>query len=78
MEATVTETLLTKIPRLPLPAQEELLRQVEGLLENEPCPPTIWEKIRAFAQNVPHEEWQKVPPDGAEQHDHYLYGTLKR
>ena len=78
METTVTETLLTKIPRLPLSAQEKLLRQVEDLLENEPCPPTIWEKIRAFAQNVPAEEWEQAPSDGAEQHDHYLYGTPKR
>ena len=24
------------------------------------------------------EEWDKLPVDGAEQHDHYIYGTPKR
>ena len=28
--------------------------------------------------SVPAEEWAKLPVDGAEQHDHYIYGTPKR
>jgi prevent-host-death family protein len=32
---------------------------------------TIW-------QNVPEEEWEKLPTDLAEQHDHYVYGLPKR
>jgi hypothetical protein len=31
-----------------------------------------------FAQNLPPEELAKLPTDGAEQHDHYIYGTPKR
>ena len=28
--------------------------------------------------DVPDEEWDKLPTDLAEQHDHYIYGTPKR
>ena len=78
MQTEVTQTLLAKIPQLSAEKQEELLHQVEGLLESEARPPTIWEKIRAHGRNVPAEVWEKMPPDGAEQHDHYIYGTPKR
>ncbi|MGI8468337.1 MAG: hypothetical protein ACR2N3_07780 [Pyrinomonadaceae bacterium] len=27
---------------------------------------------------IPLEEWQDLPPDGAENHDHYLYGAPKK
>jgi predicted XRE-type DNA-binding protein len=38
----------------------------------------IWEVIDAIVAGVPPEEWDKVPADLAENHDHYLYGTPKR
>jgi Arc/MetJ-type ribon-helix-helix transcriptional regulator len=38
----------------------------------------IWEEIAEIAAGVPDEEWAKLPSDGAEQHDHYIYGTAKR
>ena len=28
--------------------------------------------------DIPEEEFLKLPADGAEQHDHYIYGTPKR
>ena len=28
--------------------------------------------------DVPNEEWEKLPDDLASQHDHYLYGTLRK
>ena len=27
---------------------------------------------------LPDEVWERMPVDGAEQHDHYLYGVPKR
>ena len=38
----------------------------------------IWEEIEEITAGIPDEEWLKLPADGAEQHDHYIYGTPKR
>lgn len=38
----------------------------------------IWERIPEIFSEIPDEEWDKVPADGSEQLDHYIYGTPKR
>lgn len=38
----------------------------------------IWETIASAAKKVPQEVRDRLPKDGAEQHDHYIYGTPKR
>ena len=38
----------------------------------------IWEEILESTADIPDEEWEKLPTDLAEQHDHCLYGTPKR
>ena len=38
----------------------------------------IWEIFEDFANGIPEEVLAKLPTDGAEQHDHYIYGTPKR
>lgn len=38
----------------------------------------IWEEIEEITASVPDEEFLKLPVDGAEQHDHYIYGLPKR
>ena len=38
----------------------------------------IWEVFQEISASIPEEEWAKLPVDGAEQHDHYIYGTPKR
>lgn len=38
----------------------------------------IWEIIAELSAQIPFEEWEKLPSDGSEQHDHYLYGAPKR
>jgi Arc/MetJ-type ribon-helix-helix transcriptional regulator len=38
----------------------------------------VWERILERTAAIPDEEWDKLPTDLAEQHDHYLYGTPKR
>lgn len=38
----------------------------------------LWEIIEKISSQVPLEEWKKLPADGAEQHDHYLYGAPQR
>ena len=38
----------------------------------------IWEEIEEITAGIPDEEFLKLPVNGAEQHDHYIYGTPKR
>jgi len=38
----------------------------------------IWDRILERTASIPDEEWDKLPTDLAEQHDHYIYGTPKR
>ena len=38
----------------------------------------IWEVFEGITSGIPEAEWAKLPTDGAEQHDHYIYGTPKR
>jgi len=38
----------------------------------------IWEEIQEITAGIPDEEFLKLPVDGAEQHDHCIYGTPKR
>lgn len=46
--------------------------------ETVPADKPLWEQILEMTAEVPDEEWAKLPTDGAEQHDHYIYGTPKR
>jgi hypothetical protein len=38
----------------------------------------IWEAFIAASLEIPEEELDLLPTDGATQHDHYIYGTPKR
>jgi Arc/MetJ-type ribon-helix-helix transcriptional regulator len=38
----------------------------------------VWERILERTASIPDEEWDRLPTDLAEQHDHYLYGIPKR
>jgi Arc/MetJ-type ribon-helix-helix transcriptional regulator len=56
-----------------------LLRQRNrGEPGSAPAHKPIWEVAEEIRKSVPAEEWEKLPRDGAEQHDHYIYGTPKR
>ena len=54
-----------------------LLRQLEQGPPAEARKP-VWERILERTAAIPDEEWDKLPTDLAEQHDHYLHGTPKR
>lgn len=43
-----------------------------------PTPMPIWEVFDEIMEDVPDEDLQKLPTDGSEQHDYYLYGKAKR
>ena len=40
--------------------------------------PSVLDIFQAAREAIPEEEMQALPLDGAEQHDHYIYGTPKR
>lgn len=57
----------------------DLIADVEaGRIVLERRRPPIWERIAARATEIPPEELDKLPADGAAQIDHYLYGHPKR
>ena len=77
MDAAMTEAarlLLEQIdrrqadPQMPTPSQDA----------SQPSEKPIWERTLERTAGIPDEEWDKLPDDLAEQHDHYLYGTPKR
>jgi hypothetical protein len=84
MSANLEQAILEKIQALPDNKQQEVLALVDEMLkqDQEPRPREnirpIWEIITELSAQIPLEEWAKLPADGAEQHDHYLYGSPKR
>jgi hypothetical protein len=84
MSANLEQAILKKLQELPDGKQQEVLALVEALLDKEQLAPPesaarpISEIFEELSSQIPLEEWAELPPDGAEQHDHYLYGSPKR
>jgi len=79
MSTEVVETIFAKIKTLPPEQQREVLQFVEKLTDTNVQPSkTIWQEIREIVQDVPNEEWERLPRDGSANLDHYLYGAPKR
>ena len=38
----------------------------------------VWQRFQNAVRSIPEEELATLPPDGASEHDHYLYGIPKR
>ena len=51
---------------------------LDGQLEHRGALRSIFEVIAENMKDVPPEEFAKLPKDGADEHDHYLYGSPKR
>ena len=56
----------------------QLRPQATELVEEKSAYQSIWDEIAELQKSVPDEEWDKLPVDGADQHDHYIYGSPKR
>lgn len=56
----------------------ELTVQPFGEISFDPNARPVWEIIEEIGASVPAEEWDKVPTDGAQNLDHYLYGHAKK
>ena len=60
--------------RMTAPAKPPAASQPEAAQAHKP----IWEEIEELTASIPDEEFLKLPVDGAEQLDHYIYGLPKR
>lgn len=84
MSANLEQAILKKLQELPDGKQQEVLALVESLLDREQLAQPesthrpISEIFEELSSQIPFEEWAELPRDGAEQHDHYLYGSPKR
>lgn len=83
MSSNLEQEIGKKVQALSEAEQQRLLTMIDGILsEGQLARPStarpIWEIFEQLSQQIPIEEWSKLPSDGAEQHDHYLYGAPKR
>ena len=83
MSSNLEQEIQEKVQALSEGRQQQLLILIEELLREERTgQPSgarpIGEIFEELSRQVPLEEWRKMPSDGAEQHDHYLYGSPKR
>jgi hypothetical protein len=84
MAANLENTIQEKVKALPPEKQQRVLSMVEEMLSEKEATQgrvavrSLWEIAEEISSRVPLEEWEKLPADGAEQHDHYLYGSPKR
>ena len=83
MSSNLEQEIDRKVHALSDAEQQRLLNIIDELLgEAQPAQPStalpIWEIFEQLSQQVPPEEWSRLPSDGAEQHDHYPYGAPKR
>ena len=72
---------MTEAARLLLQKLNQASARIDKPAASEAAAPAdkpIWEEILELTADVPDEEWDKLPTDLAEQHDHYIYGTPKR
>jgi hypothetical protein len=77
MQTDVTQNIFQKVPLLSEEDQKKVLETVEHLLD-ERGPRPISEIFEELSNQIPVEDWHELPSDGAENHDHYLYGAPKK
>jgi hypothetical protein len=72
---SVSDKIANKIRYMAREQQEQVLAYVESLL---PPPKTMLEIVKDIQESIPQDVLDKLPTDGAENHDHYLYGAPKK
>jgi hypothetical protein len=76
MATNIENLVIEKLHSLPEDQQAEVLNFVERLArQTGPSTKTIFEEIREIMADVPDEVWERIPTDGSENLDHYLYGA---
>jgi predicted DNA-binding antitoxin AbrB/MazE fold protein len=72
VDAVYENGVLKPAQPLPLKEHEKVSVTVQA------AGPSLVERIVARAHALPPEVLDRLPADGASQHDHYIYGTPKR
>lgn len=76
------QTIIEKIHAFPPEKQQKLLDYAETLEDEKVSEDTerqtIWEMVKDIIEEVPKEQWDKLPTDGSINVDHYLYGHQKK
>jgi Arc/MetJ-type ribon-helix-helix transcriptional regulator len=72
---TPDEVIRKALDALDAQEQQELRRRGRG--KKKSAVP-VWQRFQDAARAIPAEELAALPPDGASEHDHYLYGLPKR
>jgi hypothetical protein len=70
--------IVEKIRALSEKEREDVLRYVDRMLNSHAAKQRLGEKLVDLVADIPDEVWERIPDDGSEQHDHYIYGTQKR
>lgn len=79
MSSNTEETIVERLRTLDAEEQKRVLAFVEGIERQKSQPAkTLWDAIQDIVKDVPDEVWERLPTDGSEQHDHYLYGSPKK
>jgi hypothetical protein len=53
------------------------MSQADLLKRKRPDRP-VWQMVEELLKDIPVEDLERMPTDGSEQHDHYIYGTPKK
>ncbi len=75
MQTEIVEKIATHVTRLSAEQQEEVLEFVQKF---DPPHRTLWDAVKDLVAEIPDEVLDKLPADGSENHDHYLYGAAKK
>ncbi len=81
-EALLAEVAKAKGTSLELLLREALVRVLAASATSPDSLPaddrSIWQIMSENMKDVPLEEFERLPRDGASEHDHYFYGSPKR
>ncbi|HEY2866865.1 MAG TPA: hypothetical protein VGJ02_07225 [Pyrinomonadaceae bacterium] len=72
---STAEEIAIRVKRLSVEQQEKILEFVESF---EPPRRSLLDVVKEIEETIPPEVLEKLPIDGAENHDHYLYGAPKK
>jgi hypothetical protein len=79
MSSRIEEAIVERLRALDAEEQKRVLDFVERIERQKSQPAkTLWDAIQNIVKDVPDEVWERLPTDGSEQHDHYLYGSPKK
>ena len=79
MQTDLAQVVAEKMQVLPLEEQQKVLEFVESIEKTEePEKQSLLDKLEVISKRVPDDVWEKMPADGAENIDHYLYGAPKK